>query len=259
MENSNEHSYPDYGDHYGDYNYFNNYNHFQTQDTSAGPSQINLNVYRSQEIQMEEIINDGVRRSNAIYNLSETDNLSSYQEVDNDDLDSEEIEDSDNADDSDSSSTDNDARDDVQNNEATHTNEHTPTAPWFTTEEVTNNNITDNPGDFPNFNPLGDDLFEGQCFADKQTAVSAIKAIHIKKSRNYHVLKSTTTLYEAKCVVAECPWRIRVIKRKQYGYFEITKLPTEHNCLLRTIQLDHKKLSSKLIADAIKNQVIFTF
>lgn len=261
MENPNEqHSYPDYGDHYGDHfmsqnnNYFNNYDPFQTQNTSAGPSQINSNFYRSQEIQMEEIINDGVRRSNAVYNLSETDNLNSYQEMDSEDLESEES--GEDADDSDSSSADDNARDDVQNNETTHTEEHTPTAPWFTTEEVTANNITNNPGDFPNFNPLGDDLFEGQCFVDKKTAVSAIKAIHIKKSRDYHVLKSTTTLYEAKCVVTECPWRIRVIKRKRYGHFEITKLPVEHNCLFRTIQLDHKKLSSRLIADTIKNQVI---
>ncbi|XP_063940555.1 uncharacterized protein LOC135149272 [Daucus carota subsp. sativus] len=198
---------------------------------------------------MEEIINEGVRRSTAVYNLSETDNFNSYQEVDSEDLDSEELDGSDDANDSDSSS---DAGADGQNNEANYTEEHTPSAPWFATEDVTNN---DNPGFIPNFNPLTDDLFEGQCFADKQTAISAIKEIHIKKSRNYHVVKSTTTLYEAKCVVSGCPWRIRAIKRKRYGHFEITKLPVEHNCLLRTIQRDHKQLSSKLIADVIKNQV----
>ena len=198
MENSNSNNYPDFGDHYGDHfmsqnnNYYDNYNPLQAQDTNVGTSQNNTNFYHSQEIQMEEIINEGVRRSTAVYNLSETDNFNSYQEVDSEDLDSEELDGSDDANDSDSSS---DAGADGQNNEANYTEEHTPSAPWFATEDVTNN---DNPGFILNFNPLTDDLFEGQCFADKQTAISAIKEIHIKKSRNYHVVKSTTTLYEAK-------------------------------------------------------------
>ncbi|CAM8960811.1 unnamed protein product [Rhodiola kirilowii] len=236
MDNSNEYNYPNYWGHYGDH---------------AGSSNEHHSTYRSHEIQMDEIINDGVRRSNAIFNLSETDNFSSYQEVNSEeDLDGEETDDNDDANDSDSASSDNNARDDDQNNE-----EHTPSAAWFATEDVTNNNITDNPGYFPNFNPLGDDLFEGQCFADKHAAISAVKAIHIRTSRNYHVVKSTTTLYEAKCVVLECLWRIRVIHRKRFGHFEITKLPAEYNCLLRTIQRDHKKLSSKLIADVVKQQI----
>ncbi|KAL1811067.1 hypothetical protein ACET3Z_021132 [Daucus carota] len=107
---------------------------------------------------MEEIINKGVRRSTAVYNLSETDNFSSYKEVDNEDLDSEELDGSDDANDSDSSS---DAGADSQNNEANYTKLHTPSAPWFTTEDVTNDNINDNPGFILNFNPLKNDLFEG--------------------------------------------------------------------------------------------------
>ncbi|KAL1833334.1 hypothetical protein ACET3Z_002985 [Daucus carota] len=103
---------------------------------------------------MEEIINEGLRRSPAVYNLSETDNFNSYQEVDSEDLDSEELDGSDDANDSDSSSH---AGADGQNNEANYTEEHTPSAPWFATEDVTNN---DNPGFIPNFNPLTDDLFE---------------------------------------------------------------------------------------------------
>ncbi|KAL8125726.1 hypothetical protein AgCh_013114 [Apium graveolens] len=40
------------------------------------------------------------------------------------------------------------------------------------------------------------------------------------------------------------------------GLFEITKLRAEHTCLLRTIELDHQKLSSSLIASTIKQQSI---
>ncbi|KAL6518339.1 hypothetical protein OROMI_034040 [Orobanche minor] len=177
-----------------------------------------------------------IARSNIIYNLSGADDDQDYHyesEVDefedDDEIESEEQDDSDQS--------------------CYNDDEHIPTAPWFTTEEI---NVRS--GNCSNFNPLDNDLFEGQNFADKQAAISAIKANHMKNSRNYHVIKSDTTRYEAKCVVEDCPWRIRVMKSKRSGLFVITKLPAEHNCILRTLQRDHKQLTSRMIANAIKQQ-----
>ena len=129
-----------------------------------------------------------------------------------------------------------------------------PTAPWFT-EETTSNKFANSSGASSNLNRLTDDLFVGQCFVDKQIAINAIQTSHIRNSRNYRVYKSDTTRYKAKCVVDECQWKIHVIKRKASGYFEITKLPAEHTCILRKLQWDHKKLSLSLIASVIKKQV----
>ncbi|KAK1383842.1 hypothetical protein POM88_021577 [Heracleum sosnowskyi] len=77
MENSRQYSFFDYEYHS---------NIFQTQNTNAGTSQTNevranfdVNFHQSQERQIEDIINEGVRRSNAIYNLSEADDI--IQEV----------------------------------------------------------------------------------------------------------------------------------------------------------------------------------
>lgn len=203
-----------------------------------------------------ENIDDELLRSNVIYNLSGIEDFNSFHETDSDES-SDDERDVDDTDGSDSTSTDNNERDDIS--DEANIEGHIPTAQWFTTEEITSNTITDNPGDYSNFNMLGDDLFKGQCFADKQTAVNAIKTSHIKQARNYRVMRSDTTLYEAKCVIAECPWRIRVMKKKRHGYFEISKLPFEHNCMLRTLERDHKKLSSRLIANVIKQQVIYTY
>ncbi|XP_047313724.1 uncharacterized protein LOC124917311 [Impatiens glandulifera] len=207
--------------------------------------------HESQQIQMEEIINDGVTRSNALYNLSEADRFNSNSEIESDESDSDY-----NVEDSDSTSNSDGEEENIQTNDPTNMDGHIPNVPWFTTEEILNNVAMNNSGHFPNFNSLNNDLFEGQCFVDKQTAIDAIKSSHIRESRNYHVLKSTTVLYEAKCTIVTCPWKIRVIKSKRSGYFQITKLPAQHNCLLRTIQRDHKKLSSKMIGSVIKQQIM---
>ncbi|KAK1353805.1 hypothetical protein POM88_052170 [Heracleum sosnowskyi] len=57
------------------------------------------------------------------------------------------------------------------------------------------------------------------------------------------------------CVVKDCPWRIMVMKSKRPGLFVITKLPAEHNCILMTLERNHKKISSRMIVDIIKQQV----
>lgn len=267
----NQHNYSGYENFMSqNNNRFEDFNPFEFQDmqghyTNAGPSYTNVGPnytnagpsytnepradFNSNSRYSHEPADNEVAKSNAIYNLSGADDFISCQDTDSGETDNDDL------DDSDSSSTDNEERDNIHESARVDVEGHIPTAPWFTTEEITNNNVTDNSGDFPNFNPLSDDLFEGKCFADKESVIDAIKASHISDSRNYRVLKSTTTLFEAKCVVAECPWRIRVIKKKRCGYFEITKLPVVHNCLLRTIQRDHKKLSSRLIANTIKQQV----
>ncbi|WOG99912.1 hypothetical protein DCAR_0519268 [Daucus carota subsp. sativus] len=151
------------------------------------------------ETRMENSINDNIMRSNLIYNLSRDDEFSplhdSEIETDYEDIDDDG--------DSDSTNTDNDEEEE----------EYVPTAPWFI-EKTTCNKFANSSGASSNLNPLTDDLFVGQCFVDKQTAINAIQTSHIRNSRNYRVSKSDTTRYEAKCVVDECQWKIRVIKRK---------------------------------------------
>ncbi|KAK1397399.1 hypothetical protein POM88_007262 [Heracleum sosnowskyi] len=161
---------------------------------------------------------DLMARTNAVFNLSEADHLISPHESESDETDGE---DGDNPNsDSDSASSEGEEGD----NPSTAVSTHVPTAPWFSTEAFTYNNVTDNSGDFSSassVNPLGSSIFQGQCFEDKQSAIDSIKSDHIRESRNYRVVKSTPTLYEGKCVVDDCPWRIRVILRKKYGFFEI--------------------------------------
>ncbi|XP_047307975.1 uncharacterized protein LOC124911516 [Impatiens glandulifera] len=165
---------------------------------------------------MDNLLNE-IERSNAIYNLSGVDADQNHEnELESDESECDEIH---NAEQDDSDySTDND-------------DEHIPTAPWFETEEINVN-------------------------SDKQSAISAIKEYHIRSSRNFHVVKSDTTRYEASCVMKDCPWRIRVMRSKKSGLFVTTKLPAEHTCVLMTLERDHKKLTSRMIADVIKLQVI---
>ncbi|XP_074323481.1 uncharacterized protein LOC141660395 [Apium graveolens] len=183
---------------------------------------------------MNSFLLNEIARSNAIYNLSGADDDQDYQHESEMDV-------------SEGDKIDNDEQDDSDHS-ADNDNEHIPTAPCFTTEEI---NVSS--GNCSNVNPLDNDLFEGQNFADKQTAISAVKANHIKNSRDYHVIKSDTTRYEAKCVVEDCSWRMRVMKLKQSGFFVITKLPAEHNYILRTLQRDHKQLTSRMIANVTES------
>ena len=171
---------------------------------------------------MNTFLLEEIARSTAIYDLSVADDDQDYHHESETDGDVADERDNDEQDDIGGEQDDLDDEEDDSDDEQ----EHIPTAPWFTTEEI---NVSS--GNCSNMNPLNNDLFEGQNFADKQTAISAIKSNHIKNSRNYHVTKSDTTRYQAKCVVEDCSWRVRVMKSRRSGLFVITKLPAEHICV----------------------------
>ncbi|KAK1368233.1 hypothetical protein POM88_034325 [Heracleum sosnowskyi] len=138
-----------------------------------------------------EDIDDELLRFNVIYNLSGIEDFNSFHEIDSDES-SDDERDVDDTDESDSTSIDNNERDDIS--DEANIEGHIPTTQWFTAEEITSNTITDNPCDYANFNMLGDDLFKGQCFADKQIVVDAIKTSHIKQAKNYRVMRSDTNI-----------------------------------------------------------------
>ncbi|KAL6529660.1 hypothetical protein OROGR_015283 [Orobanche gracilis] len=126
------------------------------------------------------LFNDDTTRSNIIYNLSGADSdfgsLHSDSGADNDDSGA----------DDDDSGADNDDDDNDEDDERNV--EYVPTASWFTMEELV-----------PTISLI-----------IQRSALDAIQTSHIRESRNYRVLKSDATRYEAKCVIDECPWRIRL-------------------------------------------------
>lgn len=100
---------------------------------------------------------------NVIYNLSGTNDLNSCHESDSDEVDIDKG-DSDDANGSNSTSIDSSESDKIRASDKVNIDAYIPTAAWFTTEKITYNTVTDNPSESSNFNPLGDDLFEGQYF-----------------------------------------------------------------------------------------------
>lgn len=136
-----------------------------------------------------------------------------------------------------------------------HQQNHVPRVTWFETEEYAPTTFTNQSAMPLVFHAQHAELSVGSLFRDKQTLISAVKQVHISTDRSYIVERSNPTQFKAKCVVPNCPWKLRAAKKKKHDLFEITKCGQRHTCLVNEPLQDHGKLSIKLISKIVKPHV----
>ncbi|XP_052874711.1 uncharacterized protein LOC128280562 [Gossypium arboreum] len=92
----------------------------------------------------------------------------------------------------------------------------------------------------------------GKEFSNKDSFLGALKQHSINNSVNYHVVKSKSNKFEAKCAVQDgsCSWKIYASLRKRTGLWEIKKYKGPHTCAAGISQ-DHPKMDSAMLASLI--------
>uniref|UniRef100_A0A5B7C1H6 Transposase MuDR plant domain-containing protein n=1 Tax=Davidia involucrata TaxID=16924 RepID=A0A5B7C1H6_DAVIN len=108
------------------------------------------------------------------------------------------------------------------------------------------------------WDPMRNELAKGLIFKNKDLLQHAIKEYSIRSHHQYEVVESKTGVWVVRCKMHEecrCKWRLRAIKKKKHGLFEITKYDRPHSCLYPRMNLDHVQLDSKLIAAEIHGLV----
>lgn len=132
--------------------------------------------------------------------------------------------------------------------------QHVPRASWFQEEDYTSVVLHNQVGQNFNFNEGSEELVVGQMFMDKQKLMDAVRQVHIATDRMYIVVRSNPEQYIVKCVVSSCPGRLRAAKKKNHGFWEITKC-NEHNCTVAGASQQHKKISARFICKLVKPYV----
>ncbi|XP_052886922.1 uncharacterized protein LOC128295399 [Gossypium arboreum] len=92
----------------------------------------------------------------------------------------------------------------------------------------------------------------GKDFSNKDSFLGALKQHSINNDVNYHVVKSKSDKFEAKCAVQDgsCSWKIYASLRKRTGLWEIKKYKGPHTCAAGISQ-DHPKMDSAMLASLI--------
>ncbi|KAK5837915.1 hypothetical protein PVK06_006642 [Gossypium arboreum] len=92
----------------------------------------------------------------------------------------------------------------------------------------------------------------GKEFSNKDSFLGALKQHSINNSVNYHVVKSKSDKFKAKCTVQDgsCSWKIYASLRKKTGFWEIKKYKGPHT-YAAGISQDHPKMDSAMLASLI--------
>jgi hypothetical protein len=94
----------------------------------------------------------------------------------------------------------------------------------------------------------------GQQFSTKSELKVKIADFHVQRNIELEVTNSSKTKLVMKCKDSNYSWRMYVIPNIT-GIWEIKINPLEHSCFGNATRADHSQMTSRMIADIIKNRL----
>ncbi|XP_057739780.1 uncharacterized protein LOC130956830 [Arachis stenosperma] len=94
----------------------------------------------------------------------------------------------------------------------------------------------------------------GMEYSSRKSVVTTIRSYTISRGVDYNVYESEPLTFYAKCKLygRGCDWLIRASLIRKKGCWEIRRYNGRHTCTMGTISLDHSKLDSDTVAEAIR-------
>ena len=105
--------------------------------------------------------------------------------------------------------------------------------------------------DMPGSWNFGDELYLKQRFDNKKDVQFALKRYSMQIHQTYRVVISTPAIYAAKCVNADCPFRLRAIVGKNSDKWVVKKWVGRHTCVNQMLTQHHNKCDSEFISSCI--------
>nr|KYP33234.1 hypothetical protein KK1_045931 [Cajanus cajan] len=104
---------------------------------------------------------------------------------------------------------------------------------------------------------IGQDLYVGLEFENKDAVKNAVKQNVMRMHQSFYVVESKKTKWVVRCPNAhdECGWYMRAIESKKSDKSKVTQWGGRHTCLNMSLSQVHNKLNSELIASFIQGMV----
>jgi MuDR family transposase len=94
----------------------------------------------------------------------------------------------------------------------------------------------------------------GQQFSTKSELKVKIVDFHVQRNIELEVINSSKSKLVMKCKDFNCSWRMYATPNIT-GIWEIKTNPLEHSCFGSATRADHSQMTSRMIADIVKNRL----
>ncbi|KAK0599158.1 hypothetical protein LWI29_002843 [Acer saccharum] len=94
-------------------------------------------------------------------------------------------------------------------------------------------------------------IYKGQFFPSKKDLKRLVDDFAMRKNFEWKVKRSNKTTLHLVCIIDDCTWKLRVVRREEGTYFQVRSFVNEHTCPLVEIHRRHRQASAVTIAEVV--------
>ncbi|KAK3221391.1 hypothetical protein Dsin_008416 [Dipteronia sinensis] len=98
-------------------------------------------------------------------------------------------------------------------------------------------------------------IYKGQFFPTKKDLKRLVDLFTIRQNFKWKVKRSNKTMLHLICLINNCMWKLRAVRRDEGTYFQVKNFINEHSCPLEEIHRCHRQASVVIIGEVVAHRL----
>ncbi|KAK3222538.1 hypothetical protein Dsin_009563 [Dipteronia sinensis] len=94
-------------------------------------------------------------------------------------------------------------------------------------------------------------IYKGQFSPSKKDLKRPVGLFAMRENFQWKVKRSNKTTLHLVCIIDNCSWKLRAVKRDEGTYFQVRSFINEHSCHLEEIYHHHRQASAVIIGEVV--------
>ncbi|KAK4838645.1 hypothetical protein QYF36_015314 [Acer negundo] len=94
-------------------------------------------------------------------------------------------------------------------------------------------------------------IYKGQFFPSKKDLKRLVGHFAMHHNFEWKVKRSNKTTLHLVCIIDDCTWKLRAVRRDEGTYFQVRSFVNEHSCPLEEIHRRHRQASAVIIGEVV--------
>ncbi|KAI9185427.1 hypothetical protein LWI28_007152 [Acer negundo] len=94
-------------------------------------------------------------------------------------------------------------------------------------------------------------IYKGQFFPSKKDLKRLVGHFAMHHNFEWKVKRSNKTTLHPVCIIDDCTWKLRAVRRDEGTYFQVRSFVNEHSCPLEEIHRRHRQASAVIIGEVV--------
>ncbi|KAI9187082.1 hypothetical protein LWI28_024199 [Acer negundo] len=94
-------------------------------------------------------------------------------------------------------------------------------------------------------------IYKGQFFPSKKDLKRLVGHFAMHHNFEWKMKRSNKTTLHLVCIIDNCTWKLRAVRRDEGTYFQVRSFVNEHSCPLEEIHRRHRQASAVIIGEVV--------